>query len=164
MIIRLRLLGVLLALGWGTLALAFGGCDGPAPAENLYSIPNALLREYDFSAHGLVRIHDYGPGSLTQLASPRGLPPSVAGRIRVADDPAVLSYRGFSARFNPAVPPPSSTYPEGAYLLALFGPLDLGVRPTVEPIGLRVLDSANPYRLLVKAVGGSIMGALTWVS
>jgi hypothetical protein len=148
---------------WMPLA-SLAGCEAPAPADHLFIAGNGLLREYDLTAHGLTRIHDYGYGSLVQITGADSLPSEVAARLQAVEDPAAVAYRSFSTRFDPATFPTPDGFPPGVYLLSMVGPLDPGVRPTVEPIGLRVLDSANPYRLLVKVVGDSIMGALTWVS
>jgi hypothetical protein len=101
-------------------------------------------------SYGLVLVHDYGYGSLVQLATTDGLPMEALGRTREVEDPGVVAYRSFAGRFDPSCIPSAAGLAPGVYLLALFGPLDLSVRGAVEQTGLKVLDSANPYGMLVK--------------
>jgi len=161
MSISISIRTILMAILVVSASSLFAGCDSPAPADRLYSVSNSLLREYDFTANGLVKIHDYGYGSLVQLATTDGLPLQVLARLRAVEDPTTISYRSFSTTFDPAMLPSPSGYADGYYLLALFGPLDLAVRAAVERAGLRVLDSANPYGLLVKGDSQAMTAALS---
>jgi hypothetical protein len=127
--------------------------------SNLYLVPQGV--ELAAALPGSYHVvHDYGSARLVRLDSLQALPPVLQSRLHRLANADDISFRGWQARLPPATVEQVKTYPKGYYAMALVGPTDQRWRSWLEQTGIRVVATAHPFGLIVKADGAQLAAAL----
>jgi len=111
-----------------------------------------------------IPIHNYADRRLVVVEHPSKLPTGIRNRLTAIDDPATLTYRSWKGPVPPLSTGDLAGLPDGYYLLGLVGPEDSSWETQLAQYGVKKVDVAWPYGLVVHANGTQLLAAASSVT
>jgi hypothetical protein len=125
--------------------------------EAIAAAPGRYLAPNDLAAYGkgmgaMRELHDYGQTSLVDV-DPRGLPTEAVRLLTPLEDASQVSFRAWT---GPADAQDIGDGGDGYYLVSFDAPIDAVWMEELDRIGAKVVETAPPYTLVVRAEGSQL--------